>query len=212
MPKNPNRAAQNALLNILMFPGLGSLRAGRKLVGTGQIVLVLAGSILLLLWLWRELAQYYALMFEDVSPQSYGWLGVTGGILFVLAWLWAAFTSIGLFQEAATSQPVPPPIFSGRVAKLDAAKIISALTALPGWTRHGEIISRTFEFADFPAALKFVNAVAALAECAQHHPDMDIRWNRVTLALTTHAVGGLTEKDFALAHACDEQGRMKNEE
>ena len=51
--------------------------------------------------------------------------------------------------------------------------------------------------------MKFVNAVAALAEQAQHHPEVDIRWNRVTLALTTHDVGGLTAKDFALARQCD---------
>jgi 4a-hydroxytetrahydrobiopterin dehydratase len=51
--------------------------------------------------------------------------------------------------------------------------------------------------------MKFVNAVAQLAEQFQHHPDMDIRWNKVTLALTTHDAGGLAEKDFALARRCD---------
>ena len=51
--------------------------------------------------------------------------------------------------------------------------------------------------------MKFVNAVAVLAEQAQHHPDLDVRWNKVTLALTTHDAGGLTEKDFALARQCD---------
>ena len=51
--------------------------------------------------------------------------------------------------------------------------------------------------------MKFVNAVAAAAESAQHHPDIDIRWNKVTLALSTHDAGGLTEKDFALARHCD---------
>ena len=64
-------------------------------------------------------------------------------------------------------------------------------------------ISRTFEFKDFPAAIKFVEAVAALAEQAWHHPDIDIRWNKVTLALTTHDAGGLTEKDFTLAKQFD---------
>jgi 4a-hydroxytetrahydrobiopterin dehydratase len=61
-----------------------------------------------------------------------------------------------------------------------------------------------FQFKDFPAAVKFVNAVAELAEEAQHHPDIDIRWNKVTLALTTHDAGGLTEKDFLLAKKSDE--------
>ncbi|HEY2329146.1 MAG TPA: 4a-hydroxytetrahydrobiopterin dehydratase [Verrucomicrobiae bacterium] len=86
---------------------------------------------------------------------------------------------------------------------MDAAKIILALTTLPQWQRNGEVISRTFVFKDFPAAMKFINNVADLAEQAQHHPDADIRWNKVTLALTTHDAGGLTEKDFALAKQCD---------
>ncbi|HEY4417123.1 MAG TPA: 4a-hydroxytetrahydrobiopterin dehydratase [Verrucomicrobiae bacterium] len=75
--------------------------------------------------------------------------------------------------------------------------------AIPAWQRAGEIISRTYQFKDFPAALKFVNAVGQLAEQVQHHPDIDIRWNKVTLALTTHDAGGLTGKDFALARECD---------
>lgn len=87
--------------------------------------------------------------------------------------------------------------------KLDETKIQAALAALPNWTRNGPVISHTYEFNDFPAAMKFVNAVAELAEQAQHHPDIDIRWNKVTLALTTHDAGGLTEKDFALARQCD---------
>ena len=65
------------------------------------------------------------------------------------------------------------------------------------------MISRTFEFADFPAAMKFVNPVARAAEKSCHHPDIDIRWNKVTLALTTHDAGGLTEKDFTLAAKFD---------
>jgi len=52
--------------------------------------------------------------------------------------------------------------------------------------------------------MKFVNSVAALAEQTQHHPDLDVRWNKVTLAFTTHDAGGLTNKDFALARECDE--------
>ena len=66
------------------------------------------------------------------------------------------------------------------------------------------MISRTFQFEDFPAAMKFVDAVAEIAEAAWHHPDIDIRWNKVTLALTTHDAGGLTRKDFELARAFDQ--------
>jgi 4a-hydroxytetrahydrobiopterin dehydratase len=74
---------------------------------------------------------------------------------------------------------------------------------VPDWKKKGATIARTYPFKDFPAAMKFVNAVAKLAERAWHHPDIDIRWNRVTLALTTHDAGGLTEKDFALARKFD---------
>jgi 4a-hydroxytetrahydrobiopterin dehydratase len=87
--------------------------------------------------------------------------------------------------------------------KLTAAQIKSARVKIPGWEKNGALISRTFQFKDFPAALKFVNAAGKIAEQAQHHPDIDIRWNKVTLALTTHDAGGLTEKDFAIAKKFD---------
>ena len=79
----------------------------------------------------------------------------------------------------------------------DAAQ--ARLTELPGWQiQSGELV-RTFEFKDFAAAIRFVNQVAELAERANHHPDIDIRYSRVRLALVTHSAGGLTEKDFGLA-------------
>lgn len=89
------------------------------------------------------------------------------------------------------------------MARLKPAEVKTALTALPEWTRRGAKITRTFVFKDFPAAIRFVNRVARLAERAWHHPDIDIRWNKVTLALTTHDEGGLTEKDMALARRFD---------
>ncbi|HMP83532.1 MAG TPA: 4a-hydroxytetrahydrobiopterin dehydratase [Verrucomicrobiota bacterium] len=89
------------------------------------------------------------------------------------------------------------------MAKLNAKQIKSSLAAVPDWTKRGTTISRTYQFKDFPAAIKFVNAIAKLAEKAWHHPDIDIRWNKVTLTLTTHDQGGLTEKDFALAAKFD---------
>ncbi|HZT21961.1 MAG TPA: 4a-hydroxytetrahydrobiopterin dehydratase [Verrucomicrobiae bacterium] len=88
--------------------------------------------------------------------------------------------------------------------KFDEAQILAALATVPNWKRDGATISRTFQFKDFPAAMKFVNAVADAAEAAWHHPDIDIRWNKVTLTLTTHDAGGLTDKDFALAKKFDE--------
>lgn len=90
------------------------------------------------------------------------------------------------------------------MAKLEPEEIDQALNELPEWTRNGEMIRRTYSFKTFPSALLFVNAVAHLAEKANHHPDVDIRWNKVTLALTTHDAGGLSEKDFALARLADD--------
>ena len=89
------------------------------------------------------------------------------------------------------------------MAKLKDSEIKRALAKVPDWKRTGLVISRTFEFKDFVAAMKFVNAVAHFAEKAWHHPDIDIRWNKVTLALTTHSESGLTKKDFQLARMFD---------
>jgi len=73
------------------------------------------------------------------------------------------------------------------------------LTSLPGWAvENGELV-KTFTFKDFREALAFVNNTGEAAESAGHHPDIDIRYNRVRLALVTHDAGGLTEKDFNLA-------------
>jgi 4a-hydroxytetrahydrobiopterin dehydratase len=87
--------------------------------------------------------------------------------------------------------------------KFTAAQIKTALAGVPDWEKRGAAIARTFQFKDFPAAIKFVDAVAKLAEQAWHHPDIDIRWNKVTLTLTTHDAGGLTKKDFVLARKFD---------
>ncbi len=91
--------------------------------------------------------------------------------------------------------------------KLTPAQIKTALASVPNWKRKGAVITRTYQFNDFVAAMRFVNAIAKLAEKAWHHPDIDIRWNKVTLALTTHDQGGLTQKDFALAKKIDAAAR-----
>lgn len=91
--------------------------------------------------------------------------------------------------------------------KLTAARIKTALRSVPKWKKRGALIVRTYEFKDFVAAIRFVNAIARFAEKAWHHPDIDIRWNKVTLALTTHDQGGLTAKDFALAKKFDAAAR-----
>lgn len=87
--------------------------------------------------------------------------------------------------------------------KLTPIQIKQSLKRIPRWRKAGRVIRRTYEFKDFVAAMKFVNAAARAAEKAWHHPDIDIRWNKVTLALTTHDQGGLTEKDFELAARFD---------
>lgn len=89
------------------------------------------------------------------------------------------------------------------MAKLNATQIKTGLKSVPDWKKSGSAISRTYQFKDFVAAIKFVNAVANLAEKAWHHPDIDIRWNKVTLTLSTHSEGGLTERDFKLAKQFD---------
>ena len=92
------------------------------------------------------------------------------------------------------------------MAGLDAAARTTFLADHPDWSLDGETITRTFAFADFNEAMGFVNRVALAAEVADHHPDIDIRWNRVTLALTTHEAGALTDRDIALAGQIDSFG------
>jgi 4a-hydroxytetrahydrobiopterin dehydratase len=77
------------------------------------------------------------------------------------------------------------------------------LGQLDGWSRDGDAIEKTFEFASFPDAVDFVTRVAAFAEAANHHPDLDIRYRKVRVVLSTHDEGGITDKDFALAGEID---------
>ena len=86
-----------------------------------------------------------------------------------------------------------------RPAKLSAAAVDARLSELPGWTRQGEKIHRTFAFRDFSEAFGFMSRAALAAEKLGHHPDWANVWNRVAVDLTTHDVGGLTELDFRLA-------------
>jgi 4a-hydroxytetrahydrobiopterin dehydratase len=211
-PKKISRvqARNAALLNLLGTPGLGSLMAGRRVAGALQLALFLGGFVLFCLWAFHQLAQYYRMMFSDVPPPTASGgsgLVLLGVAICVAAWCWSLATSLSLFRAAAQVSLESLESFAAGQVKMEPAKIILALAALPQWRRNGEVISRTFEFKDFPAAMKFVNAVADLAEQARHHPDVDIRWNQVTLALTTHDADGLTEKDFALARQCDALSR-----
>ena len=82
---------------------------------------------------------------------------------------------------------------------LNEKQIAVKLKSAKGWKRNDDDIYRTFLLKDFVRAMGFVQSVALLAEKLDHHPDIDIRWNKVTLVLSTHSEGGLTEKDFFLA-------------
>lgn len=204
-----SQARNAALLNQLGTPGLGSLLAGRYVEGGLQLLLFLGGFVLFCMWAFRSLAQYYQMMFNDAPKTAPGnvSLALAGVGICALAWVWSLMTSLSLLRAASKVGLESLESFAGGQIKMEPAKIILALSTLPEWSRTGEIISRTFVFKDFPAAMKFVNNVAELAEQAQHHPDIDVRWNKVTLALTTHDAGGLTEKDFELARQIDQQSK-----
>lgn len=100
----------------------------------------------------------------------------------------------------APSTSVPPP---APPAKLTEAEVQGALPRVPEWSEVSGTIQRTYSFPDFVAAMRFVSKVAEAAEKRQHHPDILIRYNKVTLTLSTHDAGGITGKDFELAGVVD---------
>jgi 4a-hydroxytetrahydrobiopterin dehydratase len=81
------------------------------------------------------------------------------------------------------------------------------LGSLPGWSRRGDLLTRTYQFRNFADAMTFVNRVAVAAESANHHPDIDIRYSKVTLSLSTHDAGGITQNDLDLAKAIDKDDK-----
>ncbi len=86
---------------------------------------------------------------------------------------------------------------------LSDADLHAGLAQLSGWERVGDEIVKTYECASFPAAISFVVRIGFAAEKANHHPDLDIRWRKVKVALTTHDAGGLTQNDLDLARAIE---------
>jgi 4a-hydroxytetrahydrobiopterin dehydratase len=86
---------------------------------------------------------------------------------------------------------------------LQPSEIEQQLAQLDGWELRDATIHKTFRLASFPAAISFVTHIGFLAEAAAHHPDIDIRWRKVHVALTTHDASGLTSKDFELATQID---------
>ncbi len=90
------------------------------------------------------------------------------------------------------------------MATMSDTEVKAALADVPGWELAGSDIVREYKFADFVAAIAFVNQVADKAEEANHHPDIDIRWRNVIIYLTTHEAGGVTERDLAMARKIEE--------
>ena len=83
--------------------------------------------------------------------------------------------------------------------KLTDDEVAAGLESLTGWSRSGDTIVKHYTFKTFQEGIRFVDRVAFAADKADHHPDIDIRYTRVTMALSTHSAGGLTRKDLALA-------------
>jgi 4a-hydroxytetrahydrobiopterin dehydratase len=89
------------------------------------------------------------------------------------------------------------------VSRLSEAQVDRALKPLAGWRREGDYITKEFRFKTFLAGIRFVDAVALVAEAQEHHPDIHVVWTTVTLKITTHDEGGLTKWDFDLARAIE---------
>jgi 4a-hydroxytetrahydrobiopterin dehydratase len=87
----------------------------------------------------------------------------------------------------------------GVMPTLSPVEVTQKLAEIPDWRLENGALARGFSFTDFREAMSFVNSVAAVAEHAGHHPDIDIRYNKVILALSSHDAGGITERDFSLA-------------
>ena len=88
--------------------------------------------------------------------------------------------------------------------KLSDLEIRRAVGALPGWSRKGDALAKTFSFPRFADGIRFVQRVAEIADRMNHHPDIDIRYTNITFALSTHDAGGITQRDFDLAKAIEQ--------
>ncbi|MGZ8667119.1 MAG: 4a-hydroxytetrahydrobiopterin dehydratase [Solirubrobacterales bacterium] len=89
------------------------------------------------------------------------------------------------------------------MALLESSEIDERLGSMPGWKREGEAIAKDFECGDFAGSVRFVDSLLAPAEEMNHHPDLEISWDRVTVTISTHSEGGLTAADFELAGRID---------
>jgi 4a-hydroxytetrahydrobiopterin dehydratase len=92
------------------------------------------------------------------------------------------------------------------MARLNEEEIEERLGGLEGWERSGDAIVKRFDNGDFKGSVDFVNRITPEAEEMNHHPDLEISWKTVTVTITTHSEGGLTQNDFELARRIDTQG------
>lgn len=106
------------------------------------------------------------------------------------------------WKNAAAQGPISK-LKKFKMEVLSKEQIEKELNNIPGWVLDENEIEKTFEFTDFKAAINFVNKIAEVAEEHGHHPDIEINYNKVELELSTHSVGGVTEKDISLAKAID---------
>ena len=90
------------------------------------------------------------------------------------------------------------------MAALSDIEIQRGLGGLSGWSRKGDTLVKSYHFATFPAGIEFIRQVAKVAETQGHHPDIDVRYTKVSFVLSTHDAGGITDKDFVLARAIEE--------
>lgn len=98
------------LLNLTATPGLGSLMAGRRAAGLGQLVLAVAGFGMVVGWFVLFAMETYDHLINDAAPKSVGWLGAVGGVVFLAAWAWSLVTSLSLLRQARSNQPpIPAP-------------------------------------------------------------------------------------------------------
>jgi 4a-hydroxytetrahydrobiopterin dehydratase len=100
-------------------------------------------------------------------------------------------------------QRTPAQYNRGMTQKLDESRIAKELARLKSWTRHGDEITKTFSFKNFYETMSFVNAVAHIANTLDHHPDMEVGYNKLKIRFSTHSVGGLSENDFVAAGKID---------
>ena len=89
-------------------------------------------------------------------------------------------------------------------SKLSDLEIRRSLSSLPGWSRRGEAVSKTYSFGRFADGIRFVDQVAEVADSMNHHPDIDIRYTKVTFTLSTHDAGGITQRDLDLAQKIEQ--------